>query len=91
MKIDWSKYDKYMGTCTDAELADEVDTSREHIGVRRRSLGIKSYNKPSQVIDWDKYDHFLGTMSDMKLSKLIKCFHITVSNRRNKLDISRYK
>jgi len=89
--IDWNNYDKYLGTCPDSDIAEELDCTPQGVGKRRRLLNIKSYNKTTTKIEWTKYDHLLGTMTDGDLSIIMGCFVRTVFNRRDKLGICRFK
>jgi hypothetical protein len=57
-KVDWSRWDNYLGTMPDAELARRVGCNRRAVLNRRKALEIEPYEEPS-VINWDRLEPYL--------------------------------
>lgn len=78
-KVNWAKWDEYLGKWTDTKLAAKAGCAPQTVRVRRVKRKIPAATKK---IDWDKYDNLIGTMTDSELATQIGCSKNTVYYRR---------
>jgi len=86
--IDWTVWDKLLGTVTDVDLAGRIGCTPSRVCKRREKLSIPAFALDRAVVDWTKWDALLGTIKDTELAILVGCSPPAVRDRRNKLGIA---
>jgi len=85
------KTDALLGTTTDAAIAARLKILPESVAIRRRKLGIASFNPPIVWVVWTKkMDALLGTEPDPLIAAKLKIRTGSVGNRRRKLGIAQF-
>jgi hypothetical protein len=94
-KINWDKYDMFLGKTTDKNLAKVIthqgtNCSNTTVSRRRKSLGISIFIKNKEN-EWDGYSCLLGIVDDNFLSQIMKQKISYVSQKRKNLNIKTTK
>ena len=85
-KIDWTAWEKELGTMSDTDMAAKIGCSVGIVTKKRNHMEIAKFGAPK----WDEYKHLMGTMPDCELAKLIGCNITTLGLKRKGMGIPRY-
>ena len=86
-----AKTDALLGTTTDAAIAAQLKILPESVAMRRRKLGIASFNMPVVWVVWTKkMEALLGTVPDPVVAVKLKSPAASVGTRRRKLGIAQF-
>ena len=87
MKIEWSTWNRLLGTMPDSRLANQIGCTRSIVAHQRRQQGIPASGRepiiPASEIDWSAWDRLLGKMPDVTLARGIGCRVEALRKRRH--------
>jgi len=92
--IDWTLWDKWLGTYPDPTIAHMVGTSATAVWEHRTALGIAAYtgygDKDRKDTNWNYWGQFLGLCSDAALARATGLARLTVRSQRLKRGIAAF-
>ncbi len=81
-RVDWTKWDRFLGTEEDQPLAKRIGCSTRAVGIRRQKLGIPMYGKRVKP-NWKKWGALAGQISDRALERESGIGHSAIERYRN--------